>query len=192
MPLNKQKQFRMQTPLAYLLILRTGSSLSTLGRVRLSTSQPPQYTVEDGIGTHNPWKTVLGVTLLLSLYCRVYPGGRGRICLHFTTPLPHSGGIGFVVVVVVEINLFLLREIMRVKTKPTKRKDLDDEPTPPENVPPTSFMLKKKEEPNSKDVNASSQAFDGRNIKKSFKRRPWILHDQITHSEKLDNEYLDK
>ncbi|GJS47092.1 proteinaceous RNase P 2 [Tanacetum coccineum] len=32
--------------------------------VRLSTSQPPPYIVEDGIGTHNPWKTVLGVTLL--------------------------------------------------------------------------------------------------------------------------------
>ncbi|GKA32431.1 hypothetical protein Tco_0718798 [Tanacetum coccineum] len=34
--------------------------------VGLSTSQPPPYTVEDGIGTHNPSKTVLGVTYLLT------------------------------------------------------------------------------------------------------------------------------
>ncbi|GKC88238.1 MAK10-like protein [Tanacetum coccineum] len=37
--------------------LRSGKS--KVG-VRLFTSQPPPYTVEDGIGTHNPWKTVLG------------------------------------------------------------------------------------------------------------------------------------
>ncbi|GKD75890.1 hypothetical protein Tco_1334172 [Tanacetum coccineum] len=35
------------------------ASLPLVG-VGLSTSQPPPYTVEDGIGTHNPWKTVLG------------------------------------------------------------------------------------------------------------------------------------
>ncbi|GKC60539.1 kinase-like domain, phloem protein 2-like protein [Tanacetum coccineum] len=27
----------------------------------MSTSQPPPYTVEDGIGTHNPWKTVFWI-----------------------------------------------------------------------------------------------------------------------------------
>ncbi|GJS97908.1 hypothetical protein Tco_0819078 [Tanacetum coccineum] len=37
-------------------------SLPLVG-VGLSSSQPP-YTMEDGIRTHNPWKTVLGVTLL--------------------------------------------------------------------------------------------------------------------------------
>ncbi|GKA71280.1 heat shock 70 kDa protein 16 [Tanacetum coccineum] len=36
--------------------------------VWLSTSQPPPYTVEDGIGTHNPWKTVMGVTLPYLFY----------------------------------------------------------------------------------------------------------------------------
>nr|GEV39042.1 putative cytochrome P450 [Tanacetum cinerariifolium] len=36
-----------------------------------------------------------------SLYFQVYLGGRGRICLHFTSPIPRSGGIGYVVVVVV-------------------------------------------------------------------------------------------
>ncbi|GKD03751.1 protein Iojap-related protein, mitochondrial [Tanacetum coccineum] len=41
------------------------ASLPLVG-VGLSTSQPPPYTVEDGIGTHNPWKTVLGVTYLLT------------------------------------------------------------------------------------------------------------------------------
>lgn len=83
---------------------------------------------------------------------------------------------------------------MRVKTKPTKRKDLD-EPTPPENVPPTSFTLKRverNEEPKSTNVNASSQTFDSKKIKKSFKRRPWILHDQIIHLEKLDYEHHKK
>ncbi|GKA58925.1 mitochondrial uncoupling protein 3 [Tanacetum coccineum] len=34
------------------------ASLPLVG-VGLSTSQPPPYTVEDGIGTHNPWKTVV-------------------------------------------------------------------------------------------------------------------------------------
>ncbi|GJU41155.1 hypothetical protein Tco_1194112 [Tanacetum coccineum] len=43
------------------------ASLPLVG-VGLSTSQPPPYTVEDGIGTHNPWKTVLGVTYLLEIY----------------------------------------------------------------------------------------------------------------------------
>ncbi|GJU31247.1 putative 3,4-dihydroxy-2-butanone kinase isoform X1 [Tanacetum coccineum] len=42
---------------------RTGSSLSTLGRVMAVYVSTSPYTVEDGIGTHNPWKTVLGVTL---------------------------------------------------------------------------------------------------------------------------------
>ncbi|GKA17526.1 hypothetical protein Tco_0697363, partial [Tanacetum coccineum] len=52
---------------------RTGSSLSTLGRVMAVYVSTSPYTVEDGIGTHNPWKTVLGVTLpyltLLRLKC---------------------------------------------------------------------------------------------------------------------------
>ncbi|GKF03757.1 ATPase, AAA-type, core, P-loop containing nucleoside triphosphate hydrolase, partial [Tanacetum coccineum] len=34
------------------------ASLPLVG-VGLSTSQPSPYTVEDGIGTHNPWKTLL-------------------------------------------------------------------------------------------------------------------------------------
>ncbi|GKA39278.1 hypothetical protein Tco_0731829 [Tanacetum coccineum] len=34
--------------------------------VGLSTSQRPPYIVEDGIGTHNPWKTVLGVTYFVT------------------------------------------------------------------------------------------------------------------------------
>nr|GEW44031.1 E3 ubiquitin-protein ligase PRT1-like isoform X1 [Tanacetum cinerariifolium] len=42
-----------------------------------------------------PWKQ--------SLYFRVYLGGRGRICLHFTSPIPCFGGIGYVVVVVKKI-----------------------------------------------------------------------------------------
>nr|GEU97116.1 retrovirus-related Pol polyprotein from transposon TNT 1-94 [Tanacetum cinerariifolium] len=44
---------------------RTGSSLSTFGRGRAVYVSTSPYTVEDGIGTHNPWKTVLGVTYLL-------------------------------------------------------------------------------------------------------------------------------
>ncbi|GKC04601.1 hypothetical protein Tco_0996211 [Tanacetum coccineum] len=35
-----------------------------------------------------------------SLYFRVYLGGRGRICLHFTSLIPRFDGIGYVVVVV--------------------------------------------------------------------------------------------
>ncbi|GJY67569.1 pre-mRNA-splicing factor 38B-like protein isoform X1 [Tanacetum coccineum] len=34
------------------------SLLNNLVGVRLSASQPPPYTLEDGIETHNPWKTV--------------------------------------------------------------------------------------------------------------------------------------
>ncbi|GKA77085.1 hypothetical protein Tco_0783546 [Tanacetum coccineum] len=45
------------------LVEPEAASLPLVG-VGLSTSQPPPYTVEDGIGTHNPWKTVLGVTFL--------------------------------------------------------------------------------------------------------------------------------
>ncbi|GKE63632.1 transmembrane protein 128 [Tanacetum coccineum] len=53
------------------VVLLGRRSFSTFGRpeaaslplagVGLSTSKPP-HTLEDGIGTHNPWKTVLGVT----------------------------------------------------------------------------------------------------------------------------------
>nr|GEV58893.1 ankyrin repeat-containing domain, PGG domain protein [Tanacetum cinerariifolium] len=38
------------------LVEPEAASLPFVG-VGLSTSQPPPYTVEDGIGTHNPWKT---------------------------------------------------------------------------------------------------------------------------------------
>ncbi|GJT82951.1 CDPK-related kinase 5 [Tanacetum coccineum] len=38
------------------LVEPEAASLPLVG-VGLSTSQPPPYTVEDGIGTHNPWKT---------------------------------------------------------------------------------------------------------------------------------------
>ncbi|GKE75800.1 protein root UVB sensitive 1, chloroplastic isoform X1 [Tanacetum coccineum] len=47
------------------LVEPEAASLPLVG-VGLSTSQPPPYTMEDGIGTHNPWKTVLGVTYLLT------------------------------------------------------------------------------------------------------------------------------
>ncbi|GKA97932.1 RNA-directed DNA polymerase, eukaryota, reverse transcriptase zinc-binding domain protein [Tanacetum coccineum] len=46
------------------LVEPEATSLPLVG-VGLSTSQPPPYTVEDGSGTHNPWKIVLGVTYLL-------------------------------------------------------------------------------------------------------------------------------
>ena len=36
-----------------------------------------------------------------SLSTSGFTGGRGRICLHYTSPIPCSGGIGFVVVVVI-------------------------------------------------------------------------------------------
>ncbi|GJX59939.1 hypothetical protein Tco_0291329 [Tanacetum coccineum] len=45
------------------LVKPEAASLPLVG-VGLSTSQPSPYTVEDGIGTHNPWKTVFGVTYL--------------------------------------------------------------------------------------------------------------------------------
>ncbi|GJR24282.1 glucose-induced degradation protein 8 homolog isoform X1 [Tanacetum coccineum] len=51
------------------LVEPEAASLPLVG-VGLSTSQPPSYTVEDGIGTHNPWKTVLGVTYLLTVSFR--------------------------------------------------------------------------------------------------------------------------
>ncbi|GJY68680.1 DNA repair protein RAD5A isoform X2 [Tanacetum coccineum] len=38
------------------LVEPEAASLPLVG-VGLSTSQPPSYTVKDGIGTHNPWKT---------------------------------------------------------------------------------------------------------------------------------------
>ncbi|GJS04299.1 hypothetical protein Tco_0320807 [Tanacetum coccineum] len=43
-----------------------GASLPLVG-VGLSTSQPPPYTGEDGIGTHNPWKT----TYVLKVFERI-------------------------------------------------------------------------------------------------------------------------
>nr|GEX37828.1 hypothetical protein [Tanacetum cinerariifolium] len=55
-----------------------GASLPLVG-VGLSTSQPLPYTVEDGIGTHNPWKTdAAGVFLKncmphYALYRNIYP-----------------------------------------------------------------------------------------------------------------------
>ncbi|GKC10933.1 hypothetical protein Tco_1007715 [Tanacetum coccineum] len=49
------------------LVELEAASLPLVG-VGLSTSQPPPYTVENGIETHNPWKTVLGVTYLLACY----------------------------------------------------------------------------------------------------------------------------
>ncbi|GJX75407.1 hypothetical protein Tco_0314002 [Tanacetum coccineum] len=45
------------------LVELEAASLPLVG-VGLSTSQPSLYIVEDGIGTHNQSKTVLGVTLL--------------------------------------------------------------------------------------------------------------------------------
>nr|GEW88760.1 probable acyl-activating enzyme 16, chloroplastic [Tanacetum cinerariifolium] len=48
------------------------ASLPLVG-VGLSTSQPPLYTVEDSIGIHNPWKTVLGTVLPLPKVERLLP-----------------------------------------------------------------------------------------------------------------------
>ncbi|GJW80138.1 hypothetical protein Tco_0144113, partial [Tanacetum coccineum] len=54
------------------LVESEAASLPLVG-VGLSTSQPPPYTVEDDIKTHNLWKTVLGVTYLLFYLCyRLY------------------------------------------------------------------------------------------------------------------------
>ncbi|KAJ9543372.1 hypothetical protein OSB04_023079 [Centaurea solstitialis] len=53
-----------------------------------------------------------------------------------------------------------------------------------------SFMLKRverDEEPWSTQVKPSFEK-----LQKSLKKRPWILHDQINHSEKLDKRHLDK
>nr|GEW68913.1 hypothetical protein [Tanacetum cinerariifolium] len=46
---------------------------------------------------------MVGSSKKQSLYSRVYPRRRGRICLHFTSHIPCSGGIGDVVVVVVVV-----------------------------------------------------------------------------------------
>ncbi|GJT59849.1 hypothetical protein Tco_1003382 [Tanacetum coccineum] len=48
----------------FLLLVESEAASLPLVGVGLSTSQPPPYTVEDSIGTHNSSKTVLGVTLL--------------------------------------------------------------------------------------------------------------------------------
>ncbi|PWA44000.1 DNA mismatch repair protein MutS, type 1 [Artemisia annua] len=49
------------------LVEPEAASLPLVG-VWLSTSQPPPYIVEDGIGTHNPWKTVLICTHLTQIF----------------------------------------------------------------------------------------------------------------------------
>ncbi|GKD74797.1 hypothetical protein Tco_1333079, partial [Tanacetum coccineum] len=48
------------------LVELEAASLPLVG-VGLSTSQPPSYTVEDGIGTHNIWKTVEEMTRRLDI-----------------------------------------------------------------------------------------------------------------------------
>ncbi|KVI03851.1 JmjC domain-containing protein [Cynara cardunculus var. scolymus] len=85
--------------------------------------------------------------------------------------------------------------IMPSENKRTKRIDTDEQSNPPAFVSLTSFLLKRvegNEERGSTQVKPSSQAFDIEKLQKSLKRRPWILHDQINRSEKLDREHLDK
>ncbi|XP_024973658.1 putative lysine-specific demethylase JMJ16 isoform X1 [Cynara cardunculus var. scolymus] len=84
---------------------------------------------------------------------------------------------------------------MPSENKRTKRIDTDEQSNPPAFVSLTSFLLKRvegNEERGSTQVKPSSQAFDIEKLQKSLKRRPWILHDQINRSEKLDREHLDK
>ncbi|GJX66897.1 disease resistance TIR-NBS-LRR class family protein [Tanacetum coccineum] len=71
-----------------LLVEPEAASLPLVG-VGLSTSQPPPYTLEDGIGTHNPWKTVLGVTFLWMLLGQQMQRQWGQVPLPTILRSPH-------------------------------------------------------------------------------------------------------
>ncbi|GKB09432.1 hypothetical protein Tco_0837744 [Tanacetum coccineum] len=89
-----QRQVARDTPdlslgnMANVVVSRVGSSepeaasLPLVG-VGLSTSQPPPYTVEDGIGTHNSWKTVLELLTYLRSISR-YPSIAMLIAIYKT------------------------------------------------------------------------------------------------------------
>ncbi|GJU52866.1 hypothetical protein Tco_1226580 [Tanacetum coccineum] len=71
LPLEREVKGSILTPYKaggpFLPLVKPEAASLPLVGVGLSTAQPPPYTVEDGIGTHNPWKTVLGVTYLRSI-----------------------------------------------------------------------------------------------------------------------------
>nr|GFB77304.1 vacuolar protein sorting-associated protein 26A [Tanacetum cinerariifolium] len=54
----------------------------------VSTETLAKFELMDGA----PFRGPLEAVSLIS----GYPGSRGRICLHFTSPVPCSGGIGYV------------------------------------------------------------------------------------------------
>ncbi|GJV44104.1 putative lysine-specific demethylase JMJ16 isoform X2 [Tanacetum coccineum] len=80
--------------------------------------------------------------------------------------------------------------MMTSKDLTGSRKKGDEPSAPPGFVSLTSFTLKRKRDRQPEQNEAYSKTTDIEKLQKSFKKRPWILNDQLTNLEKPDMQHL--